>query len=91
MSSDTYDEGKELADLKDFRGACRLWKLGASFSRSNVDLLKALTNVCTRKAQEQYENAQTCNELARVLDFAVDGDGVAERVASLRSLKACPR
>jgi hypothetical protein len=91
MAEAAYDDGKELSDQKDFRGACRLWKIGSSFSRSSVALLKALTNVCTKKAQEQYETALTCNDLSRVLDFAVDGDGVAEKVASLRSLKACPR
>jgi DNA-directed RNA polymerase specialized sigma24 family protein len=48
--------------------------------RANIELLKALTNVCTKRAIESFDRAQTCDELERVRDFAVDGDGYREKV-----------
>jgi ABC transport system ATP-binding/permease protein len=79
MASACYERGKTLADRKDFRQACKLWKLGASFSRGNIDLLKALTNVCTRRAQDTLARAENCEQLKQVLDFAVDGDGLKKQ------------
>ncbi len=76
MSSKAYEKGKGLADRKDFRAACKMWKLGSNFSRSNIDLLKALTNVCTKRAQDAFDRAQSCEQLKAALDFAVDGDGL---------------
>jgi pSer/pThr/pTyr-binding forkhead associated (FHA) protein len=78
MSSKCYSKGKEYADKKDFRKACSLWKLGTSFSRSNIDLLKAVTNVCTKKAADALARADSCEAYRSVLDFAVDGDGMKE-------------
>lgn len=80
MSSKCYEKGKGLADRKDFRAACKMWKLGANFSRSNIDLLKALTNVCTRRAQESIDRADSCEQLKAAMDFAVDGDGFKEKI-----------
>lgn len=80
MSSSAYEKGRALADRQDFRAACSKWKLGARFSRANIDLLKALTNVCTKRAAESFDRAQTCDELKRVRDYAVDGDGFREKV-----------
>lgn len=80
MGSRTYEKGKASADRKDFRAACRAWKLGLSFSRANLDLLKAATNVCTPRAYEAVRAAETCEQLRAGLDFAVDGDGAAEKL-----------
>jgi hypothetical protein len=80
MSSKSYEKGRALADRKDFRAACRIWKLGNNFSRSNIDLLKALTNVCTKRAEEAYGRAETCEQLKAAQDFAVDGDGFKEKI-----------
>jgi len=80
MSSKAYEQGVALSDRRDFRAACSKWKLGARFSRANIDLLKALTNVCTRSAAAAFDRAQTCDELKRVRDFAVDGDGFGQKV-----------
>lgn len=89
MSKTCYDKGKALADRKDFRAACRFWKLGSSFSRSNLDLLKALTNVCTKKAAAAFEQAQTCEQAKAALDFAVDGDGYKEKVTEAMTEMGC--
>ena len=77
MGSNCYSSGKALADRKDFRAACRLWKLGISFNRANSDILKAAT-YCTQRAQKALEQADSCEGYKSVLDFAVDGDGFAD-------------
>jgi ABC transport system ATP-binding/permease protein len=89
MATNSYEKGKTLADRKDFRAACRSWKLGSTFSRSNIDLLKALTNVCTRRAAEMFERAQTCDQLRVALDYAVDGDGIKEKVEATLAEEQC--
>jgi hypothetical protein len=89
MSKTCYDKGKALADRKDFRAACRFWKLGSTFSRSNLDLLKALTNVCTKKAASAVESAQTCEQLKAAMDFAVDGDGYKEKITASMEDNGC--
>jgi tetratricopeptide (TPR) repeat protein len=90
MAASTYEKGKALADRKDFRAACRTWKVGLTFSRSNIDLLKALTNVCTRTASELFEKAQACEQLKSALDFAVDGDGFKEKITQSLEQEGCP-
>lgn len=89
MASASYEKGKGFADRKDFRAACRVWKVGLSFSRSNIDLLKALTNVCTKRAQDAFERAHTCEQLTAALDFAVDGDGFKERIENVMESEGC--
>lgn len=80
LATDAYEQGKKMADRKDFREACRLWKLGSEFSRSDLDLLKALTNICTRKAAAAFDDAKTCEHFEFALDLAVDGDGYREKI-----------
>lgn len=78
MSKSCLDRGRISAEHQDFAEACRLWKLGASFSRSNMDLLQALTRQCTQRAGDKLKSARGCRELQQVVDFAVDGDGIRE-------------
>ena len=89
MSSQSYEKGKALADRKDFRAACKVWKLGNSFSRSNIDLLKALTNVCTKRAEDSFARAETCEQLKAAMDFAVDGDGFKEKIVESMTSGGC--
>lgn len=89
MSSQSYEKGKALADRKDFRAACRIWKLGNNFSRSNIDLLKALTNVCTKRASDAFDRAQSCEQLKAAMDFAVDGDGFKGKIADSMTEMGC--
>jgi hypothetical protein len=89
MSTTCYNRGKTSADRKDFRQACKMWKLGVSFSRANIDLLKALTNVCTRRAEEAIGRAQGCEQLKQVLDFAVDGDGFKKQAEDRMLEEGC--
>jgi hypothetical protein len=80
MSRTAYDRGRSLQERKDYRAACKMWKLGATFSRSNIDLLKSLTNVCTKRADQAFNNANNCAQFQAALDFAVDGDGFKEKI-----------
>lgn len=85
MSSTCYLKGKTQADKKDFRAACKVWKLGLSFSRANADLLKA-GYFCTQRAKEALDKAISsgnCEQLKAVLDLAVDGDGYREQVQEM--------
>ncbi|MBE2254428.1 MAG: FHA domain-containing protein [Myxococcus sp.] len=85
MSSTCYLKGKIQADKKDFRAACKVWKLGLSFSRANADLLKA-GYFCTQRAKEAIGKAMdsgSCEQLKAVLDLAVDGDGYREQVQEM--------
>lgn len=77
MASQSYQRGKDLADRQDFKQACKVWKLGFTFWKGNADLLRAITNVCTRKANELMLQAGSCDALDQVLEFAVPGDGVS--------------
>jgi pSer/pThr/pTyr-binding forkhead associated (FHA) protein len=89
MSSKCLEKGRMLADRNDFRKACVMWKLGHSFSSANLDLLKALTNVCTRRASDSLDRAETCEQLKAGLDFAVDGDGFKEKFAAAMEEMNC--
>jgi ABC transport system ATP-binding/permease protein len=85
MSETCYLKGKTLADKKDFRAACKVWKLGLSFSRTNADLLRA-GYFCTQKAKDAVDKAissGSCEQLKAVLDLAVDGDGYKQQVQEL--------
>ena len=89
LASAEYERGIELADRKDFRRACLAWKRGLHFSFANVDLLRAATNVCTARARKSLDAAQTCDELREVLDYAVDGDGLAREARERLAAAGC--
>lgn len=82
MPNKTLEKGRGFADRHDYRAACRVWKLGMSFSKTNLDLLKALTNVCSNRASEAFKSADTCERLRAVLEYAVDGDGYKEKATA---------
>ncbi len=88
MTGATLSKGKALAERKDLRGACKMWKMGMSFSRGNADLLKAVLS-CTKKASEAFARAEECDDYNTVLEFAVDGDGYKEKVDAARTEKNC--
>ncbi len=89
MSTTSLQKGRVLADRHDFRQACKVWKLGMSFSKSNLDLLRALTNVCTKRAGEALKIAESCESYRAVQEYAVDGDGYREKAQAAMSGKNC--
>ncbi len=89
MTANALRRGREYADRNDFRQACRVWKLGAAFSLSNLDLLKALQNGCTKHASEAFKSADNCEAYRGVLDYAVDGDGYKEKAKAAMAENNC--
>lgn len=90
MAQKCYERGVGLADRGDFRSACKVWKIGYSFYRGNTDLLKAVANVCTAKASEAIDAAQSCEDFTKVIEWAVDGDGFKEKAEAKMTELACP-
>lgn len=84
-----YEKGKLYADRDDFRRACKVWKLGMSFYKGNIFLLRALGNACSGRAVEALERADGCEKFDLVLDFAVDGDGIKEKVEAKKAELKC--
>ncbi|MHB8874930.1 MAG: FHA domain-containing protein, partial [Myxococcaceae bacterium] len=90
MASKSYDKGKPFADRQDYRKACRVWKLGFSFYKGNAELLRALGNVCSNRAVQEMESAAACEDLTKVADYAVDGDGIKEKIEAKKTEWQCP-
>jgi tetratricopeptide (TPR) repeat protein len=89
MGAGCYAQGKALAQRGDSRRACLVWRQGYAFTRTNVDLLKALTNVCGKRGREALEHAMTCDDVSAASDFAVEGDGLADELAKKRAALHC--
>ena len=88
MSSHSYQRGKYWADRADTRRACRIWKVGYSFSRADLALLQAVKH-CSERGQELVAAAHHCAELASAADLAVEGDGMLEKVRARREELGC--
>ncbi|MBF5041157.1 FHA domain-containing protein [Aggregicoccus sp. 17bor-14] len=88
MASHAYVAGKHWADRQDTRRGCRVWKLGFGFYAGNTDLNKAV-GFCSTRGLALLNEAQGCADLPAVLDFAVKGDGLQEKVAAKRAEWAC--
>jgi pSer/pThr/pTyr-binding forkhead associated (FHA) protein len=89
ISAKAYERGKFFGERDDKRRACRIVKIGFGFYKGNTELNKAAA-VCSGMALRALEAAQACPDLDRVLDFAVEGDGIAERVADHKAEQKCP-
>jgi pSer/pThr/pTyr-binding forkhead associated (FHA) protein/tetratricopeptide (TPR) repeat protein len=89
MADKSYQKGRHWADRQDRRRACKVWKLGFSFYAGNPDLNKAAA-FCSSLAAEALRAAGGCSDLAPVLDYAVKGDGVDEKVVEKQKEWSCP-
>lgn len=89
MASHAYAQGKHWADRGDERQGCRLWRLGFAFYAGNPTLNRAV-GFCSSQGLQRLEGAQRCEDLAAVLDYAVKGDGLAEKVAAQKAEWRCP-
>jgi tetratricopeptide (TPR) repeat protein len=78
-----------LMDRNDVRGACRALKIGFHFSKSNIDLLNAVSR-CTMAASEALKSANDCAALDQVLELAVENDGIAEKATAAKQAQSCP-
>ncbi|MFP2912632.1 FHA domain-containing protein, partial [Pyxidicoccus sp. 3LFB2] len=89
MADKSYQRGREWADRQDRRRACKVWKLGFGFYAGNPDLNKA-SAYCSNLASDAFKAAGACPDLAAVLDYAVKGDGIAEKVEEKKAEWKCP-
>ncbi len=88
MSSHSYQRGKFWADRADTHRACRIWKVGYSFSRADLALLQAVRH-CSERGQELLATARHCAELASAADLAIEGDGMLEKLRARREELGC--
>lgn len=89
MGDQCYQRGKYWADRSDLRRACRIWKLGHEFSRSNLALLQALKH-CSERAERLLSTAGRCGELSLVAELSSDGDGLRSKVQAKQASLGCP-
>ncbi len=89
MAKVAYQVGKQKADRSNRDRACMTWKTGWEFYKGDADLAKAVS-ACSNWADGALSQAQTCEDLDKVLVFAVDGDGFKERVAKAKADNHCP-
>jgi hypothetical protein len=88
MGARCYQRGKYWADRADIRRACRIWKLGQSFSPASLSLLQALKH-CAERAGELVDAARSCGELASAAELSTSDDLLRQRIAAKRATWAC--
>jgi FHA domain len=88
MARNCYAKGRQWLERRNQRKACRVWKLGFEFYKGNADLNKAVAS-CSRRGAEALREVRGCEQLLEVLDFAVDGDGIAPKIDEMRTALRC--
>jgi ABC transport system ATP-binding/permease protein len=88
IAAKAYERGKFYAEREDKRKGCKLIKIGFAFFKGNTELNKAAA-VCSGLAARAVDGAQSCEELDKALDFAVDGDGMKERAVEMKAQMKC--
>jgi pSer/pThr/pTyr-binding forkhead associated (FHA) protein/tetratricopeptide (TPR) repeat protein len=86
----TLQQGRFWMQRNDRKAACKFWRMGFSFYQGNVELNRAIANQCSNKASDFFNQAQSCADLDDVLLYAVDGDGMKEKVQDRKQQWACP-
>ncbi|HEX8435903.1 FHA domain-containing protein [Archangium sp.] len=88
MASAAITRGKYWDERGDKRRSCRIWKLGFRFYAGNTDL-NSQVGRCSTRGLSAIKEASTCADLDVVLDYAVPGDGLDERVAAMKKENGC--
>ncbi len=88
MAGNSLRLGKFWDERDDPRRACRLWKLGFRFYTGNTDLTSAVGR-CSSRAVKALNAAKNCAQLEGVLELAVPGDGIEEKVKLLKEENKC--
>ena len=89
MADKAYERGRDWAKRDDIRRACRLWKVGFRFYKGNTDLIRVLSNLCSTQATKIFAAASSCGDLNEVMEWAVAGDGLEEKVAKKKEELQC--
>ncbi|MCY1077188.1 FHA domain-containing protein [Archangium lansingense] len=88
MASKAIARGKYWDERGDQRRACRIWKLGFRFYAGNTDL-NSQVGRCSTRALKAFKAAESCADLDAVMDLAVKGDGLEEKVAAMKTENGC--
>ena len=88
MSSQCYVRGKYWADRADIHRACRIWRLGYSFSQADLALLQAMKH-CREHGEKKIAASRDCRELAGASDFFIEGDLALEKIGKRREVLGC--
>ncbi|PTL76315.1 FHA domain-containing protein [Vitiosangium sp. GDMCC 1.1324] len=88
MAAKAITRGKYWDERGDQRRACRIWKLGFQFYAGNTDL-NSQVGRCSTRGLKAFKSAQACEDLDAVLDFAVKGDGLEEKVLAMKKENGC--
>lgn len=89
LAQQSYVEGKHWADRGELVRACGIWRTGFEFYKGNPDVLKAVA-FCTGQAANGLASAGSCDDLTKVSQLAMQGDGIAEKVAERKKKMNCP-
>ncbi|HYO71731.1 MAG TPA: FHA domain-containing protein [Archangium sp.] len=88
MAAKAITRGAFWDDRGDQRRACRIWKLGFRFYAGNTDL-NFQVDRCSTRGLKALKAAATCADLDAVLDLAVPGDGLEEKVVAMKKENGC--
>jgi pSer/pThr/pTyr-binding forkhead associated (FHA) protein len=88
MASKAIARGRFWDERGDQRRACRIWKLGFRFYAGNTDLNYQVGR-CSTRGLKALKAAATCEDLDAVLDLAVPGDGLEEKVVATKKENGC--
>jgi tetratricopeptide (TPR) repeat protein len=88
MAAAALTRGKYWDERGDKRRSCRIWKLGFRFYSGSTDL-NSQVGRCSTRGLDAIKEASTCSDLDVVLDYAVPGDGLDERVAAMKKENGC--
>ncbi len=89
IAEKAFNRGKDWAKREDPLRACKIWKIGFRFYKGNTDLIRVLSNVCSMQGTRLFSSARACPDLAQVLEWAVPGDGLEEKVAKKKEELKC--
>jgi hypothetical protein len=89
MAQASFSAGKHWSDRGDSFRACELFKLGFTFYRADGDLLRSVA-WCSQQGASALSTARSCEDLNKVLELAVDGDGLKQKVTQAKTEHKCP-
>jgi tetratricopeptide (TPR) repeat protein len=89
IADKAYERGRDWSKREDQRKACRIWKTGFRFYKGNTDLIRVLSNICSTVGSKMLPAAGSCPDLNEVEEYAVQGDGLDEKMAKKREELQC--
>ncbi len=89
MAEKALERGRDWFRREDQRRACKLWKIGFRFYKGNTDLIRFLSNICSTQGTRLLAGAGSCGDLNEVMEWAVTGDGLEEKVAKKKEELGC--